>query len=541
MKDTYTPGVVFQPKSSRGLQQGINQLVDAIRPTLGPRPRLVALSRVSGTGSPELLDNAGVIARRIIELPHRDADMGAMFVRHMLWRQYEREGDATATAAVLLQSIFNQGVTYLASGGSAVLLRRHLAGGLEMIDAELEKMATPVEGPEALTRVASGVCGDPGLSRLLGEIFDIIGEYGRIELRTARGRDLEREYVEGVYWSGGAVSREMTVGKPANRAEMEEPRILVSDLELKEPADIIPALVVARQAGVRNLFIIARNFADPVISTILVNRKPGEFDILAVKTPGLGVSDVKGALEDLSYLTGGRIFSKQGGESLERIQADDLGRARRAWADKEFFGIIGVQGDPRALRQHISQLKAAYPNIKDNEERKKVRERIGKLLGGAATLWIGAATESEINARKEKAEHTIEAVRGALLGGVVPGGGVALLDCQRPLRDRLKRATERDEKAAYRILIRALEEPARTIIANAGFDPNEVLPDIRMAGPGYGFDVQTEQVVKMLDAGVLDGVTAQKAALKHAVLSAGIALTTDVLVHHKKPVQSTSP
>ncbi len=541
MKTTYTPGVVFQPKSSRALQRGINQIVDAVRPTLGPRPRLVALTRVASTGSPELLDNAGVIARRIIELPDRDADMGAMFVRHMLWNQHEREGDGTATTAVLFQSLFNQGLHYLASDGNAMVLRRYLEEGLEVILDELARQAVPVEGPQALARVAAAVCGDPPMARLLGEIFDIIGEYGRIEIRTGRGRDLEREYVEGIYWKGGAASRDMTNGKPHNRAELQDARILVSDLELTQPEEILPVLIAARQAKVRSLLLIARQFAEPVLATILVNNKPGEFDILAVKTPGLTIPEIMGVLEDMSFLTGARIFSKQGGERLAGIRAEDLGHARRAWADREFFGIVGAQGDPRALRQHIARLKAAHSAIGDLAERKNLRERIGKLTGGAATLWIGGNTEAEVNVRKELAEHTIEAVRGALLAGVVPGGGTALLDCRPALRDRLKAATASEERAAYRILIRALEEPARTIIANAGFDVDEVMAEIRQAGRGHGFDVEAEQVVLMASRGVLDSGSALKAAVKLAVLSAGIALTADVLVHHKKPVEATNP
>lgn len=541
MNTTYTPGVVFQPKSSRGLQRGINQMVDAVRPTLGPRPRLVAINRVAGTGAPELLNNAGVIARRILELPDRDADMGAMFVRHMLWNQYEHAGDGTATTAVLFQSLFNQGLHYLASDGNSMLLRRYLDQGLALILDEIGRQSVPVEGPEALARVASAVCGDPPMAKLLGEIFDIIGEYGRIELRTGRGRDLEREYVEGIYWSGGAVSRDMTNGKPHNRAELEDPRILVSDLELNAPEEILPVLIAARRAKVKSLFLIARQFAEPVIATILVNRKPGEFDIVAVKTPGLGLTDVMGILEDMSFLTGARIFSKQGGDNLERVTAEDLGHARRAWADREFFGIVGAQGDPRVLRTHIARLKEAHRVVKDLEDRKKLRDRIGKLTGGAATLWIGANTEAEVNVRKELAEHTIEAVRGALLEGVVPGGGIALLNCQPALRAKLKAATEREERAAYRILLRALEEPTRTIIDNAGFDVDEVMAEIRAAGRGHGFDVQQEQVVDMATTGVLDGAAALKGAVKLAVMSAGIALTADVLVHHKKPVQATNP
>ncbi len=537
MKTTYTPGVVFQPKSSRALQRGINQIVDAVRPTLGPRPRLVALTRVASTGSPELLDNAGVIARRIIELPDRDADMGAMFVRHMLWNQHEREGDGTATTAVLFQSLFNQGLHYLASDGNAMVLRRYLEEGLEVILDELARQAVPVEGPQALARVAAAVCGDPPMARLLGEIFDIIGEYGRIEIRSRAAA---------VTWSASTSKASTEAGRRSLAghdqrqaaqpgAELQDARILVSDLELTQPEEILPVLIAARQA-VRSLLLIARQFAEPVLATILVNNKPGEFDILAVKTPGLTIPEIMGVL-DMSFLTGARIFSKQG-ERLAGIRASRTYNARRAWADREFFGIVGAQGDPR-LYASTSRLKAAHSAIGDLAERKNLRERIGKLTGGVHPL-IGGNTEAEVNVRKELAEHTIEAVRCAP-AGVVPGGGTALLDCRPALRDRLKAATASEERAAYRILIRALEEPARTIIANAGFDVDEVMAEIRQAGRGHGFDVEAEQVVLMASRGVLDSGSALKAAVKLAVLSAGIALTADVLVHHKKPVEATNP
>jgi chaperonin GroEL len=541
MADEFVPGIVFQPAVSQGMQRGINWMVNAIRPTLGPRPRLVAIDRAVGGGVPELLDNGGVIARRIIQIPDRDADAGAMLLRQLLWIQYEREGDGTATAAVILQSVFNQGLAYLASGGNPMQLRHCLEKGAQVILAELTKLATPAEGQDALARVASAVCGDPPLARLLGEIFDIIGEYGQLEVRTSRGRDLEREYVEGMYWSGGALSWQMIAEQTDHRAEVENPAILISDLDIKEPQELVPLLTAVAQAGINSLFIIAGRISDSAMSVLLTNRKAGKLDVVAAKAPGIALSDVAGALEDVACLTGGRPFADQAGGGLNHVRVEDLGRARRAWATRDHFGIVGGQGDPLALREHIAKLRTAFGQVTDPDARKKLRERIGKLMGGSATLWIGGATEAEANMRKELAERTAEAVRGALLEGALPGGGVALLACQKPLRDLLARSTDPDERAAYRILIRGLEEPTRTLIANAGYDPSEVMAEIRLAGPGYGFDVLSERVVDMTKAGILDVASVQRSAVWRAVTGAAIALTTGALVHHKKPQQALNP
>ncbi|MBM4459327.1 MAG: hypothetical protein FJ011_16495 [Chloroflexi bacterium] len=551
----YTPYVVFQPAAGQGLQRGINQMVNAIRPTLGPRSRFVAIGKMDRNRSPELVDNGGVIVRRTLALPDRDADMGAMFVRQMVWRQHERHGDGTATLAVLFQSIFNQGVTYLASGGNAMLLRNYLEKGLRLILAELAAMATSIEGEQALARLAESICYDPALARLLGEIFDIIGEYGRLEVRDGSGRELEREYVEGIYWDAPIVSRQMMEiiqkkgpapgsqpgERPLVRAELENPAILISDLEIQEPRDLVPALSMAIKNQVRNLVIVARSISDNAIAVLLANRNPEKLVAIGVKTPGTLLDDMADAMRDLAALTGGQPLWSAAGDTLARLTPEHLGRARRAWADLSYFGIVGGGGDPRVLRDHIAALRASFRQTEDADARKKLRERIGKLMGGAAMLFIGAATETEMAVRKELAVRTADAVRGAMLEGVMPGGGVALLDCRPALQRLLKQATDLDERAAYRILIRGLEEPARTLIANAGADPSEIMAEIKHAGPGHGFDAAAERVIKMTEADIWDAASTLRGAVTTAVMSAGLALTTSVLVHHRKPTQEFNP
>jgi chaperonin GroEL len=247
-------------------------------------------------------------------------------------------------------------------------------------------------------------------------------------------------------------------------------------------------------------------------------------------------------MEDLSVLTGGRAFVKTAGDTFERIKAEDFGRARRMWADHHNFGIIGGKGNPRALRQHIATLRASFDGSEESVLREKLLKRIGKLLGGSATLWIGGTTELEVSEREELAKRTAAAMRGAIMEGVVPGGGVALLACRPALQERLDQSTDSDERAAYRILIEAMAAPLRTIVANAGYDASDVMAEIRLAGPGHGFDVTSGQVVDMMQRGIWDATVVQKSAAYVAIASAGLALTIDVLIHRKEqPEHATTP
>jgi chaperonin GroEL len=539
--------VVFQQEAAEGLRRGINQMADALRPTYGARPRVVAIAGATPDLAPELLDSGNVILRRVLELPDRDIDMGAMFVRRTVWRQHELTGDGTATAAILLQSIYNQGATYLAAGNNAMTLRRHLQEGLALILDELDRMAIRVEGEKAVAHVAASVCHDTEIAEYLGEIFSIIGEYGRLEIREGQRRTIGREYVEGVYWDGGILSKEMlssaaqpgdesgvTLERTLVRAEIHDAGVLIYDGDIVEPEDLYPVLTLALKADIRRLLIIAGSVSERVLSMLLINRHPQVMLTIPVKIPGDLPDETAMHMEDLAYLTGGHAFSMAAGESIEHATLADLGRARRAWADASYFGIAGGGGDSRELRRHIARLRAAFSLSDDGAARKKLRDRIGRLLGGTAVMWVGAATESEITFRRELAERAAEAVRGALMTGIVPGGGSAYLACRRPLRERLAASSDPDQRAAYRILIRALEEPARVLAINAGISPGEVVQEIDLLGPGYAYDVAADRMVAVEETGLWDTASVLKMAITGAVGSAALALTTGVVVHHKK-------
>ena len=540
MTKSQTQRVVLQPATYQGMQRGIHQMVNAVRPTLGPLPRIVAMEHPHGSEKmPEMLDDAGVIMRRILQLPDRDADMGAMFVRHLVWRLREKVGDGTATAAVLFQSIYDQGIRYIIAGGNAMRLRQYLENGMRAIMDELTGMASHLEGKKELAQIAESICYDPPLAKMLGEIFNIVGEYGRLEIRSGRSREIKREYVEGMYWQSGVVSRQMVDAANKFKAEMENAAILISNLELKDPRQLLFVANKVRRAEINRLLVMANEISEDVAAIVVgISREPEKFQAVAVKTPGVAMGDQIAAMEDLAILTGGRQIVRAAGHTLDNVKLDDLGRARRVWADRTHFGIIGGKGDPRTLRQHIANLRAVFKRIEDQEARKKLRERIGKLMGGSATLRVGGATELEIDERKARAERTSDALRGAIMEGVLPGGGVSLLACRPTLQKMLDQSTDADERAAYRILIKTMETPIRAILENAGYDASEIMAEIKYAGAGKGFDVRSGQVVDVAEAGIFDAANVQRAAVRSAVAGAALALTVDVLVHSKKRKQS---
>lgn len=528
--------------------RGIEQIVAAVRPTLGPLPRIVLYDRTLGdTGKiPELLDDGGTIARRIIQIRGRNADVGAMLIRNMLWKLREEVGDGTATAAVVFEAAYRGGVHYLSSGGNAMRLRTFLDQGLREVLTELDGMASRVEGKEELTRLAEVITREPEMGKLMGEIFDIIGEYGRLEIRKSQGRGYDREYVEGMYWDGGLLSRVQITNVERQRAELENAAVLMTDLDIEDPRDLIPTMTACVRAGITDLAIICRKMSDVTIGMLMMNREKGKIklDAIGVKTPGVSTTAQRLALIDMAKLTGGRPFVRDAGDTIRNVKVGDLGRARRLWADRSNLGIIGGKGDPRELRRHIAQLREAYAKAEGRDDRDDLRERIGKLLGGSATLYVGGITKTEQDYNKEQAQRAADAMRGAIREGVLPGGGVALLACRPMLASRMAESREPEERAAYRILMAAMEAPVRALLENTGYEAGEILSRLtdsdgaRSPTAGYGFDVIKGEVTHMPSAGILDITTVVKAAVRTALASAAMALSTDVVVHRATATES---
>lgn len=538
MKPRPVQRVVLLPSARQAFVRGVAQVVAAVRPTLGPLPRHVAVQRPHRSEIPEVLDDAGLIARRIAQLADRDEDMGAMFVRQALWRQREDVGDGAATAAVMFQAVLDAGVRHLAAGGNAMRLRHHLEAALPLVQAALTEQVVALDGRAKLRELAASICPDVTLAPLLAEIYDTIGRYGHLEVRLGLGPETEREYILGAFWDGGLLSQRLVTDPRRLRGEIDSAALLLTDFEITEPRALVPALNAAQRAGRGGLVVVARALS-PEANALLRNAssKPESFKAMAVKVPGASAADQAAALDDLAMLTGGLPLLQITGASLERVEAVHLGRAGQVWAEPNHLGVLQGGGDAEALDEHVERLRTAL-DAADGSAADQLRERIGRLTGKVARLLVGGLTAPEATLRREQAERAARVLRGALTDGVLPGGGAALLACRPAVERALQDATDADERAALRGLIVALTEPARALIANAGYDSNALIGHL---AAGQTFDVHAGKTVKTGRAGIWDSARVLVRAVHGAVSAAALALTVDVLVHHENPQPSVEP
>jgi chaperonin GroEL len=543
MKKNKLNRVVFQPRTYQGMLEGIDQIVNAVRPTLGPMPRMVAIARDKPHDQvPEMLDSGGVIARRIIQLPDRDVDTGAMFIRQLLWRQHERVGDGTVTTAVIFQKVYREALKFVVSGGNSMVLRGHLEIGNAIIREHLEKMTIPVLEKKIITQVAESVCFDPGLAQALGDIFDIMGVYGQIDIRSGQSREISREFVIGNVMEGGFHSSTMINDPEKLRVYLENPAIFLSDLEIKESVEILPILKASIENGYSALIVVARTISEEALGVLYAaSKNPQRFLAYGVKIPGANIGQQSVYLEDLAVLTGSNLYLKVTNSNPAAVQPQDLGTARRAWADKNFLGIFAGGGNPVAIRSHVNMLRKRYDQVGDDEIRKLTLSRLGKLMGASATLYIGGSSETQIERRKELAEWAIGAVRSALLRGVLPGGGSALLACKPLLDQRAAEASCIEERVAFQVLSLAMEEPTRTILLNAGYDPDVLMSRIEFSPSCDGIDVRLGEPADMVRSGILDSAGVLMEAVWGAVSSAALALTVDTMVHRKNQKMANQP
>jgi chaperonin GroEL len=537
-----TPAVTLQPRTYRQLLRGTDLIVDAIRPTLGPRPRLVVLQRTRRTDVPEFLDDGALIARRIIEIVPRGADVGAMLVRHALWKMRQEAGDGAATMGVMYQAILREGIRYVTQFEcSPMRLRAALERGARTVAEALRRQASPMAGRRAIIDIAEGMCqGDRPMAELLGEVFDIVGPDGLIVVEGWEKMGLEREYIEGTYWKlSGWLSRLFVTDRERRSASFDDAALLISDAKIVAPGQLIPVLERCVAGDVKRLVIIAAELSDAAIGLLVNNRRAEAFDVMAVRTPKVAEMDRVAAIEDIAILTGGQPYYAAAYPSFDGFRIDHLGWARRAWAMESLFGVYGGKGDPRRIRKRISDIRGMLRAVEDDHARNELQARLGRMHGGTVIVRVGAIHETEREARKAIAERAVTSIRNALLGGVVPGSGAALVQAQLALAEI--RAETDDEAIALKILARALEEPARTIARNAGYAPDVIVEKLKAAPPGFGFDARTGQIVDLRPAGILDSVTVLQKALDIAISGAAMALTTDVIVHHSRPVESVEP
>ena len=510
-----------------------------IRPTLGPAARTVAIGRLVGSGPPEVLDNAATIARRTIQLADPFENMGAMIIRHLVWRVFERAGDGTATAAVIAQALMREAARYIAAGGDSQAIRRGIEAGLAVALVGLERQVRPIQLPSEIAGVVAGTVRNERLANMIGEIVDAVGPDGAILVEDGQGTETGCEYLDGVRWNEGYVSHFLLDERDGARVRLVNPRVLISTLSFDRAEQLLPALEACLQAGERSLLIVAPEVRDSAIGLLVVNRQRGVLDgAVAVRAPSFGEQRTR-ILEDLAAITGGRCLRQEASDRLTDVTISDLGKARLAWATRFAFGILGGHGNRAAIRQRIVDAKAELSGVGDDEYiRGKIKERIGKLAGTAATIRVGAPTQSEQEDLKLRMEAAVAAARSALQEGVVPGGGCGLLACI-PALEALDLGG--DEAVGIQILARALAEPMQAIVSNAGFEPGPIVYEARRRGPPWLFDVLRREWVDAWSGGVLDALPVARTALETSVSAAVAALTVDVLVRRARPPQAINP
>ena len=532
--------LVFQPHTRDAIKSGIDTLAAAIAPTLGPLTGPVALDDATRGGSPELLDDGGVIARRILQLDDRDADIGAMLLRETLWKQSESYGDGAATAALLYKAVFQEGHLFNSAGGDAMLLRRELEAGLELLLQALSDQRRQLADTNEIELLARSISGDADLAAALADIFDVLGPHNPIEIRDG-GRDLQHEFFLGAHWESQVPSGIIFESRASKRIKLKNTAWLISDFELDDLQALVAIVSDAVRAGFDSLAIVAKSFSEQLIAAQGANSQMEDFTLAFIQPQGL-LDEQEAGLEDLALLTGGQVLRTITGHGPRNIGSEQLGKSELAWLDRERFGIIAGGGDAAAIQNEITALERRYLSSGDERQQELTRGRIGRLRGGSALVYCGGSSESEMRYRRDKAERTITALRSALLYGVLPGGGTAFLRCVAQLESAYAASDDLHERAALRILTRAAQAPCRQLLMNAGHEaPGAVIQDILGSENGSGFDLMRADKIELRQSGVIDSAAAIIGAARNAIVGAALALTVDTIVHRENPPVAIDP
>ena len=533
--------VLSQPHTREALKAGIDTLAGAVLPTLGPLTGPVALDDKNRGGSPELLADGGTIARRILQLEDRHADVGAMLLREALWRQREGVGDGAATTAALYQTVYAEGHRFINAGGNAMLLRAALEAGLKDILEDLRRQVKKVKTQEEMERLATSICGEKEIAAALADIFDLLGPHGAIEVQDG-GRDLGHEFFLGSHWESKVPSNILFDGVVGERIELKNTAWLISDFELDDLGALVRLVTDVYQAGHDSLVILAKSFSEQIIAAQGANSRMEDFRLVYLEPTGL-VDEQEAALEDLALITGGGMLRTITGHNLDAIARDLLGASELAWVDRNRFGIIaGGEGDEKEIKREIAALESSYINSDDERRGQVLRARIGRLRGGSAVVYAGGSSESELRYQTELITRTIAALRSALLEGALPGGGTALLRCVEGLRARYEESGDLHERSAWQILMKAAEAPCRALLANAGHEaPGIVVAEIQSGANGAGYDLRLGRVVDMRQEGLIDSAAALMAAVRNGIGGAALALTVDTIVHRVNPPLAIDP
>lgn len=499
-------------------------LADTVRITLGPKGRNVVLDK--GFGAPNIT-NDGVTIAKEIDLKEKFENMGAQIIKEIAEKTGDAAGDGTTTATILAQSMINEGLKNVAAGANPLAIRHGIEKGVEAVVSELKKNAKRIRSKGEVAQVATISAEDPAVGNLIAEIMDTVGKDGVITVEESQTMGLDKDVVEGMQFDEGYISPYMMTDASRMEAVLEDPYILITDRKISAIADILPIIEKMAQAGKKELVIIAEDVEGEALATLVVNKLKGTFISLAVKAPGYG-DRRKEMLEDIAVLTGGTVIAEEKGMKLDKIDLSMLGRARKVIATKDNTTIIEGKGKEQAIKDRIAQIKTQLAKTESEFDREKLQERAAKLAGGVGVIKVGAATEAELNYKKAKIEDALAATKAAVEEGIVAGGGVALIEAGKVLE---KVATDSDdEKIGLKILARALEEPIRQIVANAGKDGSVVIDKIRNEKPGVGFDATKNEYTDMIKAGIIDPVKVVRSALQNAASGAAMLLTTEAVV-----------
>ena len=514
--------LLFDEQARQAMRNGIDQLADAVRITLGPRGRNVVLDKKFG---PPTITNDGVTIAKEIELADEFQNIGAQLAKEIASKTNDIAGDGTTTATVLGQAIVHEGLKNVAAGADPMALKRGIEAAARAIGEQLNKNSTRVTTREQMAQVAAISAASQEIGDLIGDVMEAAGKDGVITVEDSKGIQTEVDYVEGMAFDRGYISPYFVTNPDRMEAVIDNPYIFITDSKLSSVNDILPLLEKQLQKS-KDLIIIAEDVDGEALATLAVNKLRGTMNVVAVKAPGFG-DRRKDNLGDIAAITGATLISKELGRSLESAEPKDLGTARRVAITKEETTIIEGGGTKKAIEDRISMVRAALSAATSDWDREKLQERMGKLSGSVAVIKVGAATEVELTEKKHRVEDALSATRAAVEEGIVPGGGVAFINTLSAL-DKLK--LEGDEATGSRILRRALEEPLRRIAANAGEDGSVIVRQVMSLKKGEGYDAARGRYGDMVAFGIIDPAKVTKAALDNAVSIAGMVLTTNCLV-----------
>jgi chaperonin GroEL len=519
--------IIYEDEARRALKSGVDALANAVKTTLGPKGRNVALDKK--WGSPTVTHD-GVTVAKEIELKDPFENMGAQLLKEAATKTNDVAGDGTTTATVLAQSIVNEGLKNVTAGANPMMLKRGIEAGRDEIVKALKEMATPVAGKEEIAQVASISAADQTIGALIAEVMDKVGKDGVITVEESKGLEFETEYVEGMQLDRGYLSPYFVTNAERMEAAIEDPYILITDKKISSAQDIVPALEKLVQIGKREIVIIAEDVDGEALATLVLNKLRGMVNALAIKAPGFG-DRRKAMLQDIAILTGGQVITEELRRKLESVKLEDLGRCDKIVSTKDETTIVGGAGAGQAIKGRIDQIRAEIDSSTSDYDREKLQERLAKLAGGVAIIRVGAATETELKEKKHRVEDALSATRAAVEEGIVPGGGVALINAWPALENVV---LEGDALTGLRILRRALEEPMRMIASNAGLEGAVVIEKVRtLHSDGKlttGYDVLNNDYVDMLKAGIIDPVKVTRSAVENACSIAAMILTTSALV-----------